>query len=114
MHRNQDIFFIMINSSTTIAPLTVTQLNNQVKTSLENQYQNLNVIGEINELNKHSSGHVYFKLKDEMSSVPCVMFNSTYKKNNINFEEGDKVLLIGNATLYLTISGRSFSRYISI
>jgi len=91
----------MLNNSITITPLTVTQLNNQVKTSLENKYQNLNVIGEINELNKHSSGHVYFKLKDEMSSVPCVMFNSAYKKNNINFEEGDKVLVIGNATLYL-------------
>ena len=90
-----------MNNSTTITPLTVTQLNNQVKTSLEHQYYNLNVIGEIYELNKHSSGHVYFKLKDEFSSVPSIMFSASYIKNNVNFQEGDKVILSGSATLYI-------------
>ena len=90
-----------MNNTNRITPLTVTQLNNQVKTFLEHQYCKLNVTGEINQLNKHSSGHVYFKLKDELSSVPCVMFNSSYKKNNINIQEGDKVVVSGSATLYL-------------
>ena len=90
-----------MNNSTSITALTVTQLNNQVKTSLHRQYQNIDVIGEINNLKKYVSGHVYFILKDEASEISCVMFNSYYQKLDTEIKNGDKVVLSGNVTLYL-------------
>ena len=92
-----------MNNSIPVIPLTVTQLNNQVKTFLHQQYQNLNVVGEINNLKKYSSGHVYFILKDESSEISCVIFNNNYQRLNIDIKNGDKVVLSGNVTLYAPI-----------
>ena len=71
-----------MNNSIPVIPLTVTQLNNQVKTSLHQEYKNINVIGEINNFKKYKSGHAYFILKDELSEISCVMFNNYYKTLN--------------------------------
>ena len=89
-----------MNNNISIPPFTVTQLNNQVKASLYQQYKNIDVIGEINNLKKYSSGHVYFILKDKSSEISCVMFNSYYEQLNINLKDGDKVVLSGDVTIW--------------
>jgi len=89
-----------MNNNTPNLPLTVTQLNNQVKVSLHQQYQNIDVVGEINNLKKYSSGHVYFTLKDKKSEISCVMFNSYYERLNMDLNDGEKVVLSGDVTLY--------------
>ncbi len=56
--------------------LSVGEVNNYVKKLVENDFilKNLNVKGEISNLKFHSSGHIYFSLKDENSKVNCIMF----------------------------------------
>ena len=98
-----------MNSNILNLPLTVTQLNNQVKTSLYQQYQNIDIVGEIMKFHKHSSGHVYFTLKDNTSRISCVMFNAYHKKININVKDGDKVILSGEVTLYLPSGSYQFA-----
>ena len=58
--------------------LTVTELNNYIKRTLDNDFilNNLLVKGEISNLKYHSSGHIYFSLKDTSSKINCVMFKS--------------------------------------
>ena len=90
-----------MNNNISILPLTVTQLNNQVKVSLHQEYQNINVIGEVNNFKKYSSGHAYFILKDKTSEISCVMFNSYFHEIDFNLKNGDKVVLTGDTTLYV-------------
>tara|TARA_Y100000996_G_scaffold208508_1_gene163650 strand:- start:3644 stop:4882 length:1239 start_codon:yes stop_codon:yes gene_type:complete len=89
-----------MNNNASIA-LTVTQLNNQVKGTLHHQYQNIDVIGEINNFKEYSSGHAYFTLKDESSQISCVMFNSYYKDINIDIKDGQQVVISGGVSLYV-------------
>ena len=67
--------------------LSVGEVNNYVKKLVENDFilKNLNVKGEISNLKFHSSGHIYFSLKDENSKVNCIMFKlENFLKNFIN------------------------------
>ena len=98
-----------MNNNTSALPLTLTQLNNQVKTSLCQQYQNIDVVGEINNIKKYSSGHVYFILKDKTSEISCVMFNNYYQKIGMDVKDGDKVVISGDVTLYLPKGNYQFS-----
>ncbi|HAG03931.1 MAG TPA: exodeoxyribonuclease VII large subunit [Lachnospiraceae bacterium] len=82
--------------------LTVTQINNYVKSLIENDIflSGLNVEGEISNFKNHTSGHLYFRLKDEGAELDCVMFSS--RANNLKFlpEDGMKVILTGRVSLY--------------
>ena len=61
-----------------IKTLSVTEVNNYIKKVLDNDFilNNLVVKGEISNLKYHSSGHVYFSLKDQNSKINCVMFKT--------------------------------------
>ena len=98
-----------MSNNISVLPLTVTQLNNQVKTTLYEEYQNLKVVGEINNLKKYSSGHLYFILKDATSKISCVMFNHYYEKSNLDLQDGDEVILSGDITLYVPNGNYQFS-----
>ena len=56
---------------------SITELNTYIKMLLDNDevLQNVYVLGEISNFKKHSSGHLYFSLKDEKCSVKCMMFS---------------------------------------
>tara|TARA_Y100001970_G_scaffold278890_1_gene385276 strand:- start:347 stop:1585 length:1239 start_codon:yes stop_codon:yes gene_type:complete len=90
----------MINSISSI-PLTVTQLNNQVKNSLHQKYSNVSVVGEVNNINIYTSGHAYFTLKDNNSEISCVFLNYSSQKFDFNLEDGDKLVLTGDVTMYI-------------
>ena len=59
-----------------IKALTVSEVNNYIKKILDNDFilSNLVIKGEISNLKYHSSGHIYFSLKDSVSKINCVMF----------------------------------------
>ena len=59
--------------------LTITQLNNLIKRTLDREYllKNLYVSGTIINAKRHSSGHMYFSLKDEESAIDVTMWSST-------------------------------------
>jgi len=81
--------------------LTVTQLNLLVKELLESTLGGLWVEGEISNFSSPFSGHWYFILKDEQSSIRCVMFKQQTKIIKFLPQNGMKVLVKGDLNVYL-------------
>ncbi len=82
-------------------PISVTQLNNQIKSILESHFQIVLVEGEVSKAVYHSSGHLYFVIKDENSSISCAMWKSNLSKMKFKLKEGEKVLVYGAISLYM-------------
>ena len=89
-----------MNNLSNIAKFTVTQLNNSIKNLIENNYPVISVAGEISQVKKHSSGHIYFSMKDEESLISVICWKSVVPKLKINVEEGIKVVIKGKVTTY--------------
>lgn len=85
-----------------IKTLTVSEVNNYIKKILDNDFilSNLSVKGEISNLKYHSSGHIYFTLKDDNGKVNCVMFKGNAYFLNFTLEEGMSVVVKARASLY--------------
>ncbi|WP_028671688.1 exodeoxyribonuclease VII large subunit [Saccharospirillum impatiens] len=82
------------------APLSVSQLNRQVKFLLETQYPAIPVTGELSNVSRPASGHVYFTLKDQGAQIRCALFKSVLARSAYKPKEGDQVLLRGKLSLY--------------
>ena len=83
--------------------ITVSQLNNYVKSLIENdpRIAIVNVSGEISNFKNHfSSGHWYFTLKDANASIRCVMFRSSASRVRFQVEDGLAVVLKGRVSVY--------------
>ena len=82
--------------------LSVGEVNNYVKKLVENDFilKNLNVKGEISNLKFHSSGHIYFSLKDENSKVNCIMFKNNAVNLDFRLEVGMKVEIKARLGVY--------------
>ncbi len=83
--------------------ITVSQLNNYVKSLIENDVRLtfINVSGEISNFKNHfSSGHWYFTLKDANATIRCVMFRSSASRVNFDVHDGMAVILKGKVSLY--------------
>ncbi|UJA30347.1 exodeoxyribonuclease VII large subunit [Clostridium sporogenes] len=85
-----------------IKTLTVSQLNRYVKNTLDADFilNNASVKGEISNLKIHSSGHIYFSLKDGGSKINCVMFKSYAYKLKFVPENGMDIVVEGNVSVY--------------
>ncbi|MEN8717723.1 MAG: exodeoxyribonuclease VII large subunit [Sulfurovum sp.] len=81
-------------------PLSVTTLNAQIKSLLETTFMEIYVEGEVSNLTYHSSGHIYFSVKDTNSSISCVMFKGNRKYLKFELEVGQKVVIRGSLTVY--------------
>ncbi len=85
------------------AVLTVTQLNNYVKTLFDTDdvLSAVSVCGEISNFKNHySTGHLYFSLKDNESLIRCVMFASSAARLKFAPENGMTVTLYGRVSVY--------------
>lgn len=82
--------------------LTVSQLNNYIKSQLDSdtKLKGIFVQGEISNFKRNYSGHLYFSLKDTNSVVNAVMFKSYAQRLRFEPENGMKVILSGNVTVY--------------
>jgi len=80
--------------------VSVSALNEQIKTLLEESFNRVFVEGELSRITYHNSGHIYFTLKDNSSAISCVMFRGNATRLKFNLEEGLKVLIDGAITLY--------------
>jgi len=80
--------------------LSVSQLNRQAKALLENGLARLWVQGEISNLVRPASGHLYFRLKDESAQIAAAFFRNRQRGPTINFKNGDHVLAFGQVSLY--------------
>lgn len=85
-----------------IKTLTVTELNSYIKRTLDNDFilNNLYIKGEISNLKYHSSGHIYFSLKDSISKINCVMFRSNSIDLDFKLQEGMEVIASARCSIY--------------
>lgn len=81
---------------------TVTEINRLIRLELEENpgFNNIWVKGEISNLTYHSSGHIYFTLKDEGSVISAVFFRYANKNLKFRLEEGMSVLVFGGLTVF--------------
>lgn len=81
-------------------PISVSTLNVQIKSLLETTFIQIYVEGEISNLTYHNSGHIYFSIKDESSTISCVMFKGNTKYLKFQLENGLKIVITGSLTVY--------------
>src|ERR1035437_1813602 len=80
--------------------LSVTELTWQIKKLLEQQVGEIWVTGEVTNLRSQSSGHIYFTLKDVGAQLSCVLFRGEAQVDRSLLQDGRKVTLQGDVTLY--------------
>lgn len=85
--------------------MKVSELNLKAKALLEAHFDNIILSGEISKITFHASGHWYFDLKDEKSSIACAMFKGANLKVSFKPAVGDFLELVGSVSLY-SESGR--------
>jgi exodeoxyribonuclease VII large subunit len=80
--------------------LSVTQLVRKMKRAIESGVGKLWIEGEVSNLKKQASGHWYFSLKDDGSQIQCAIFNARKKECSEALEDGSKVKIFADATIY--------------
>ena len=80
--------------------LSVFEITKKIKGILEPNFSGVWIEGEISNHKHHSSGHHYFSLKDDKAVISCVMWRSTADRLSFNPENGQKVVVLGNITVY--------------
>lgn len=80
--------------------LSVSELNLQIKSLLEATFLQVSVCGEVSNCTYHSSGHIYFSIKDKDSALKCVMFRGNARNLKFKIEDGMDLTLNGGITLY--------------
>ncbi len=95
-----------------LKPVSVSQLNSYIKRILATDpiLMNISVAGEISGLTKHSSGHWYFSLKDDASTVRCFLPRERVQTLRFEISEGMEVVLYGSVSVYER--GGSYSVYV--
>jgi exodeoxyribonuclease VII large subunit len=82
---------------------TVEQINSYIKNIIASDYmlKHVCIKGEISNCKYHSMGHVYFSIKDEKSSMPCVMFKGDVRDGlKFRLQDGQSVTIKGSVTVY--------------
>ena len=81
---------------------TVAQLNTYIKNMFTQDFllNSLYVKGEISNCKYHSSGHIYFTLKDRKGTIACVMFAGNRNGLNFQLREGQQVIVGGSVDVY--------------
>jgi exodeoxyribonuclease VII large subunit len=90
----------LISTQDELNVISVSELNKKAKSLLEKGIPKLWIEGEISNLAKPASGHMYFSLKDEMSQIRCAWFKQRQLQNTLNIANGAKMLALGKIGLY--------------
>ncbi len=90
----------LLQTSAAEAAVTVSELNRQVRILLEQNLARLWVEGEISNLARPASGHLYFTLKDDGAQVRCAWFRQRQRGARTPLQNGDKVLVLARVSLY--------------
>lgn len=81
---------------------SVSQVNIYIKNMFSREYalNNIYIKGEVSNCKYHTSGHIYFTLKDEKGQMACVMFAGQRSGLNFRMKEGDSVIVLGSVSVY--------------
>ena len=91
--------------STNIPQITVSELSQSLKRTLEDRFGYVRVRGEISGYRgPHSSGHAYFALKDDAARLDAVIWRTTYSRMRVKPEEGLEVVASGKITTFASKS----------
>lgn len=82
------------------AMMSVSSLNTKIKSLLEATFMHILVEGEVASVTYHTSGHVYFSIKDSESSIKCVMWKSNVSKLKFRIEQGMHIVVEGSIGVY--------------
>lgn len=80
--------------------MSVSELTQRIKNQLEMSYPSVSVQGEISNFKRHSSGHLYFSLKDEGAQIQAVLFQPSASKLVFEPRDGDRVVLGAGLSVY--------------
>ena len=80
--------------------LTVSELTGRIKKLLEARFFTVAVAGEISNLSRPASGHLYFTLKDSSSQLPAVCFRAEARRLEMEPEDGQEVTARGRISVY--------------
>lgn len=97
---NQGSFNFSEQKSQNQSPISVSELNTQIKKMLEGEFHLVWLKGEISNFKAHSSGHYYFSLKDENSQISAVMFRGFNSRLKFRPKDGDEVVVRGKISVY--------------
>ena len=79
---------------------TVSQLNTEARILVENTFKSIWITGEVSNLSRPSSGHIYFSLKDDRAQIRCALFRNSQRGMKFNLENGQQVLVHAQVSLY--------------
>lgn len=81
---------------------TVAQVNSYIKNMFTQDYmlQSISVKGEVSNCKYHTSGHIYFTLKDRSGTIACVMFAGSRSGLAFRMEEGMQIVVTGRVDVY--------------
>ncbi|WP_445010530.1 exodeoxyribonuclease VII large subunit [Vreelandella stevensii] len=80
--------------------LSVSQLNLKARKALENDLSDVWVEGELSNVSRPASGHIYFTLKDDRAQVRCALFRQRARFVSAPMRDGDQVKLRGRVSLF--------------
>ena len=83
-----------------IKEYTVSELNHSIKKIMEGNFNYLKVKGEISQIKKHNSGHIYLTLKDNNETISCVCWRTNVKFLKSIPSEGQNVEITGKVSVY--------------
>jgi exodeoxyribonuclease VII large subunit len=88
--------------------LSVGELTRCIKGVIEEGFPNVWVAGEISNLRRHSSGHIYITLKDAQSKLPAVVWRSVALRLRFELRDGQEVIVRGRLSVYVPQGGYKF------
>jgi len=80
--------------------MSVSSLNTKIKSLLEATFMHTLVEGEVASCTYHTSGHLYFSIKDDKSSIKCVMWRSSVSRMKFRIEKGMHIVVEGSVSVY--------------
>ncbi len=82
-------------------PLSVTDINTIVKGIIDDLLPEVWIAGEISDLSRPQSGHIYFSIKDQQSTVRAVMWRNAASRLDFDLKDGQKVVGAGKVDVYV-------------
>ncbi len=82
------------------SPLTVSELTREIRELVESNFYQVTCVGEVSNVMRARSGHVYFTLKDENAQISAVMWKSRAQKLKFDLEDGLEIVVVGPVELY--------------
>jgi exodeoxyribonuclease VII large subunit len=80
--------------------LTISQLTQEIRDTLESDFAQVTVCGEVSGFSAPRSGHWYLTLKDETAQIAAVVWRSTAQRVRFSVEDGTQVVVTGRLTVY--------------